>query len=585
MAYTGETPTFDGNVYPNNGVGFDLNGNSYIRISGIQFNLGVALDRVRNGSHDNEIDHNTFYGPMTMLVTGDSNQNWVTNNWIHHNNFLTSGSGCTDGGSDTIDIGQAQGSYGNSADNDNNNSIEYNYFDHAMHTNLDNYGLYTAIRYNVFHNEPWSTPPCTANPYLPYYSTGTAAWSSNATYQTGYTVTSGGNTYVSLQDSNTNHAVANTSWWTNIGNQPEPDLSSLRGNYGHRNFQITEDYNRTFTRVLVEGNRSGYAGVNQSNDGADDFSLAAPQNIVRYNFFYASMNPGILFKYQWSSGLDAGGHGGTYNRVYNNTFYRNGWGYPLGLATGCDVNGSSCPWPESAISLYESGAGQGNVLKNNIFYLSAGYTKYGSDVLDKGSPSNGWGEVASATNNWCTGPQKGGDLDATGHHGCAASGDPKFNNPDLSNFDSKILPDLSLQSSSGAIDGGTYLTTATNSGTSSTKLTVTDAAYFQDGTIGSDLARASTGLGGTMQADWIAIGSVTNTVQIASVSYGAYNAPAGSITLASRTTWKSGDHIWLYKKSDGAIVLSGAAPDYGASEYGGSTQGPQPPTDLRATVQ
>jgi hypothetical protein len=69
-----------------------------------------------------------------------------------------------------------------------------------------------------------------------------------------------------------------------------------------------------------------------------------------------------------------------------------------------------------------------------------------------------------------------------------------------------------------------------------------------------------------MQPDWIAIGSVANVVQIASITYGTYANPAGTIKLASPTSWSSGARVWLYKKSDGALVLYGAAPDYGASE-------------------
>jgi hypothetical protein len=223
-------------------------------------------------------------------------------------------------------------------------------------------------------------------------------------------------------------------------------------------------------------------------------------------------------------------------------------------------------------------------LKNNLMFQSSGFYKYGADVLSKGGPSNGWSGLAVVSNNWCTATQ-------SSNGGCSASGDPKFANPDLSNPASKTLPDLSLQSSSGAIDGGAYLTTATNSGTNSTTLTVADALYFQDGSWGSDLARASTGLGGTMQADWIAIGTVNNSVQISSISYGTYSNSAGTIILASPMTWSTGAHIWLYKKSDGALVLAGAAPDYGASEYG-ATQGSAgggsssiaPPSNLQANV-
>ena len=77
-----------------------------------------------------------------------------------------------------------------------------------------------------------------------------------------------------------------------------------------------------------------------------------------------------------------------------------------------------------------------------------------------------------------------------------------------------------------------------------------------------------------MFPDWIAIGTVTNTVQISSVNYST-----NTITLASPVTWNNGDPIWLYKKSDGFVVLVGAAPDYGASEYEAR---PVPPTNVQA---
>ena len=546
-AYTGESP-----MITNTQNGFWLSGNSYISIKGMTFyNLntnGCCWGRIDENGNHNEIANNLFQdtnGGSTISITGAIDQHWATHNWIHNNHFLVSGqaqgiggAGCTDGGPDSLDIGISQGSYHNSADNDNNNTVENNFFEHAAHTNWDNYGMYSVFRNNVVHNEPWSF--------------GCASYSNPPVYTSS-----------------------------------NPNYSAYNGGFSHRNFQITEDYERPATYVLLEGNRSGYAGVNQDNDGADDFSLAAPQNIVRYNFFYASMNPGLLFKYGWNTGLNSGGNGGTYNRVYNNTFYDNGigysWAWPTSLGGACTL--SYCPWPQSAISIYAgTNSVLGDVVKNNLMYLSQGYTNYGSDVMDKGTPSNGWSEISYAVHNWCTGPQSGGNTDAHGETGCSGAGNPLFNNPDISNPSSQTLPDLSLQSSSPAIDGGTYLTTATNSGTGSTTLTVADALYFQDGTWGSDLARASAGLGGTMQADWIAIGAVSNVVKISSVAYGTYNNPAGTITLATPMTWSNGAPIWLYKKSDGAVVLYGAAPDYGASEYAGAAGTVAPPTNLQAVV-
>jgi hypothetical protein len=550
QAYTGETPTIS-----TSGDGFDLTALSYIRIGGITFTLnGNGAFRLQNGSNHNEIDHCTFNSPngynMNFLINTNGG-NWSTHNWIHDNTFITTGqahgnagTGCTDGGGDTMDIGVPYGTFGQSTDNDNNNTIENNIFDHAPHASTDNYGLYTVFRNNVYHNEPWSSGCTNTSIWPPTYSS-------------------------------------------------NPNYTAYNGLYAHRNFQITEDYGRTATYVLVEGNRVGYAGINDTNGVGDNFDLAAPQNIVRYNFLYASMNNGLVFKYGWGGSNGGGGNGGTYNRVYNNTIYMSGYGYPKALNYISGNNSS--PQAQSNMDTYAgSNSGVGNVVKNNLLYNGDGYTNWGTDFVSGSiggtappyGVGDGWNDVSLAANNWCSGTQTVSPGPPAG--ACTAMGDPQFNNPDLSNPASTTLPDLSLKLTSGAIDGGTYLTTATNSGNSSTTLTVADALYFQDGTWGSDLARASAGRGGTFQADWIAIGTVSNTVKISSVTYGTYTAPTGTITLASPMTWSSGAHIWLYKKSDGAVVLYGTAPDYGASEFctggAGGTGAVAPPSCLQATV-
>jgi hypothetical protein len=542
QAYPGETPTFS---VSGGGTVIDLTGLAYIRINGITVNYGgsgyTAL--LRNGSNHNEIENSTFNSTnghnmlfyVASLATSSSGP-WATHNWIHNNTFNTSGqahgtngTGCTDGGGDVMDVGHAYSStYAYEADN--YNTVENNVFNHAPHATIENYGMYTVFRNNVTHNEPWS-PGCPTYTYPPTYS------SSN------------------------------------------PNFASYNGSYGHRDVEFDDDFVRVATYDLIEGDRFGNAGANDTNGGADDFSLAAPQNIVRYNFFFAAMNPGLRLKGNWNGGAGGFGHGGTYNRVYNNTFYQNGYGYTAGATCGTN----SCPWGQSSIGTENTSA---NVLVNNILYLSYSYTARGWDIDSEGAPSNGWSTL-EAMHNWCTGVQKGGDFDMLGEDGCtgvSAQGDPKFTNPDLTNPSSTTLPDLSLQATSPAIDGGTYLTTATNSGTKSVTLTVADALYFQDGTWGSDLSRSTACLGGTMQADSIAIGTVTNIVKISSVTYGTYSAPAGTITLASPTTWSSGAPIWLYSKSDGSIVLVGAAPDYGASEYGASST-PATPTCVKAALQ
>ena len=120
--------------------------------------------------------------------------------------------------------------------------------------------------------------------------------------------------------------------------------------------------------------------------------------------------------------------------------------------------------------------------------------------------------------------------------------------------------DLHLQAGSPARGAGTHLTTvaSTDKG-SGTSLIVNDAGFFQDGS-------------GIVNADWIRVGA-SNTVQIASISYST-----NTITLASPITRSPGTPVYLYKASNGAVVLSGAAPDIGAHPYQGAA--PTTPTNL-----
>jgi hypothetical protein len=542
-------PIISGGMY-----GIDLDGgNTYISVINIEFlNQNTYWALITEGANHNQVANCTFvvnqsqFGVPTFFIGPESDLKFPTHNWVHGNTFQNTGSangtngiGCTDGGGDDLDIGQSGGTYGNTTgDLSNNNTIENNLFDHDPHAAIDGYGEFTVIRNNVFHNEPWSSGCGTTSSY------------SNTLYSN----------------------------------------SAYNGLYGHRVAQYTEDFGRNMTFNLFEGNRYGYGSINDSNDGAEDFDLATDGSIFRYNFLYASMGSCLQFKYQRGNGVGAGGNGGTYNRTYNNTFYDCGIGWPPATkAVGDGCNTSSCPFAAVAISTYNgSSSAAGNVLKNNLIYEpdSLGLAMYGADAIDHSpggstppfSPTISWSEFPTAVNNWCTKSQSSSGA-------CSGSGNPLFVDPDITNPASTTLPNLAETSSSPTIDGGTYLTTATNSGSSSTTLTVADAQYFQDGTWGSDLSRPAAGLGGTMQADWIAIGTVSNVVKISSVTYGTYNSPAGTITLASPMTWTDGAHIWLYQKSDGTVVLYGAAPDYGASEYNGSvTTSVMPPTNVQAVA-
>lgn len=340
-----------------------------------------------------------------------------------------------------------------------------------------------------------------------------------------------------------NNVSHNEPWFTEsqagctFPNDEYTDLS-YRGKYGHRVFQMsTQNPDATVdgNYNLIEGSRFGFGSPNAANDGADSLDLAARRVIVRYNNIYGAFNSGLMFKYGYSQA----GHPGTNNRVYNNTIYGNGKGNPF--YETCTL--STCPEPLYGIRLYYSTLSKDNVMKNNIVYGSRRYELGGTDIQAS--------SVNTVTNNWLT-----------------SDGNPLFVNPDMTDPTSQDListahgytatpiPNFALQGASPAIDGGTYLTQAVGAGVSSTTLVVDDAMYFQDGTWGSDLAR-----GVTFFPDWIAIGTVGNTVRISAIDYAT-----NTITLASSKSWANGAPIWLYKKSDGAVVLRGPAPDYGASE-------------------
>ena len=331
-----------------------------------------------------------------------------------------------------------------------------------------------------------------------------------------------------------NNRFNNASCLPNNTGQPTEYGADSNGLWSHRNIQIISAGSDD-SRQLWEGNRFGPSGAAPENDGGDGMTITARSNLLRYNEVYGSLNNGILFK----QGLPFPNASSDYNAFYNNTVFSSGRYHN----TGALWDGYLFRWYANYVER------TGNLIKNNILYNH-----------NAGAGDWGWGtgnEEANNTmaNNLCTDTRAGT---------CAVVGDPKFVSPGYTLTYSLTAPNLTLQASSPAINAGMALTTATGSGTLSTSLVVGNALYFQDGTWGSDLARS------TFYADWIAIGTVSNTVQISSINYAT-----NTIMLASAKTWVNGASVWLYKKSDGAVVLVGSAPDIGAHEYGiGSVSAP-----------
>jgi hypothetical protein len=592
-AYPGETPVFQQVSSTNAMIGILLKANSWIKVTGIIFkNFTYARALFYANSSYNEISYCQFVSDpgfevsRGFIVGQGIGTSASVHNWIHHNYFssIHYSDPCGEH-TDLVRLGQAGSQV---IPKDNHNTFEYNYLEYAGHALFVSNAFYNVIANNIAHNEPfisgcmnYYTGDHTSTTSITIPSVGTTIHLVTQTGISDITLTSNQplvifdplnythaikgrvNQVAGGYDSNTgdlylivdNVAGSGTysKWFLTQKNVPQYDNSAYKGLFGHRAFGIGDNYtDPTARRNVVEGNRIGYMSTNPGNAGDANLTLAFPYNIARYNFIYGGMDAGIFFK--WVN--HAPGVGGVHNYVYNNTIYGNGHGWSRvygGFNGGYPGQGISQegtvknPSNNSIINNLVNNNGQGDI-------CTGGY--YGNNTC---TPAT----YDTVINNWCT---------YAGSGPCSATkyGDPHFTNPDLTNTLSQnlftsvhgyaitALPDLSLLSTSGAIDAGTYLTQAIGSGSSSTTLVVGDAGFFQDGTAGSDLAR-----GVTFFPDWIVVGTVSNSVQISAINYST-----NTIALASPLSWSNGDHVWLFKKSDGATVLAGPAPDMGAFEYG-----------------
>lgn len=233
---------------------------------------------------------------------------------------------------------------------------------------------------------------------------------------------------------------------------------------------------------------------------------------------------------------------GTDRNVSNTYVYNNSVSYAQ-VATSGNVDFCYCTTGGLSAS---NGKGINNIFSNNV-------------------NNGGWSPVALSTGSNVGFVEHNNMQFNTGYSGAwkgplLSVSTNQFDVTDIFNQDPKFVSagptgaNLHLQAGSPAIQAGGALITAVGSGSTSTALTVADAGYFQDG------------YGGIVQADWIRIGS-TNTVQISSINYST-----NVITLATAQTWSNGDSIYLYKKSDGVVVLNGANPDIGAFPFSSVSQ-------------
>ena len=218
----------------------------------------------------------------------------------------------------------------------------------------------------------------------------------------------------------------------------------IRGNYFHNETDPKEwdypGYRGAVTqgsaagRNLWEGNRFGFC--DQAGLG-----LRSSHNILRRNFFYLNKQGGlqVVSNAQYPGNRDAA----DFNRIYHNTFYRNGH-----RERNPDFQGGIY------FANWRQVSPKGNVIRNNLFYdnrngqVSMESRVDGPQVID---------------NNWDN------------------SNDPLFVDTRDGGPHDSGKPILRLQNNSPAKDQGTWLTKVVSPSGEGTSFQVADAGFFMDG--------------------------------------------------------------------------------------------------------
>lgn len=218
-----------------------------------------------------------------------------------------------------------------------------------------------------------------------------------------------------------------------------------------------------------------------------------------------------------------------YHKIYNNSIWNSGTISSTTVHNTADVRGTSFA------GVYN------NIFMNAITDVAArNVISVGTSTTDDYNMGCFYLTATTCNNTtWAT-PIS---AEANGKRG--TSDNPRFVDPTLT---AHARADLHLQPGSPAIDAGGPLTTVDSMTGSGTSITLTDAAFFQDGW-------------GGVTADCIAVGTATNTACISSINYGT-----NVVSLLSSIAWTSGDPVYLYKNSSGTVVLYGSKPDMGAYE-------------------
>lgn len=295
----------------------------------------------------------------------------------------------------------------------------------------------------------------------------------------------------------------------------------IRGNYFHDVSGVTSAEHIDFVQVIGGGTSPTLAFSLMEANIEKTCSNQCHLIIVRTGSGPVADTVIVRENFGYNMALSGGGSGASYGGVGDSA--PNGWFYNNTLAT----LGSTA---ENGDGVSYQNAPNGVVL-NNIFYQTQ---------------ANSWSPTVGLSF---------GNANITFNSGYASTWNSPYSTEatysTLRNLDPLFLnypADVSLQSGSPARSAGVSLTTAVGAGASSATLTVANAHGLQPGWAGT-------------QGDWIRIGSAT-TRQISSINYST-----NVITLTSSATWANADAIYLYKDSDGTVVLNNLKPDVGAYQY------------------
>lgn len=230
---------------------------------------------------------------------------------------------------------------------------------------------------------------------------------------------------------------------------------------------------------LWEGNRIGFCGHS-------GMGLRSPYNIVRRNYFYHNDQGGlqVVSNAQYPGNRDAADH----NRIYHNTFYRNGHNekYPAFQGGIYFAN-------------WRNVSAKGNIIKNNLFYQNKnGEVSMESRVVPQ-----------IVENNWDN------------------RKDPHFVSTEDGGPHALDKPDLRLKSDSPARNQGTWLTKIVNPDGRGRSFKVADASYFMDGW-------------GIVEPDKIQLQGTSTAVKVSRIDYAA-----NTITIESAISFRRGQGVAL----------------------------------------